>query len=81
MREEGTVTNQEHISTLHDIECTCKIQWYTLCMLSISTLGRVILVIFNARKLKLFRRHLFSHAVKNNAIYTKCSILHTSKVM
>ena len=30
IREVDTVTKQEHISTLHDIECTCKIQWYNM---------------------------------------------------
>ena len=26
IREVGTVTKQEHVSIMHDIECTCKIQ-------------------------------------------------------
>ena len=58
------MTKQEHISILHDIECTCKIQWYTICILSISILGILIFVTLNARKLKLFRGHLFPNAVK-----------------
>ena len=49
---------------IHDIECTCKIQWYTTCMLSLSILGIVIFIILNGRKLKLFRGHLFSNAFK-----------------
>ena len=52
---------------MHDIECTCEIQcipMYTICMLVISISGIVVFVIRNARRLKLFRRHLFSNAVK-----------------
>ena len=52
LREVDTVTKQEHVSAIHDIECTCKIQWCTLCMLSQSVLGIVIFIILNARKLK-----------------------------
>ena len=64
IREAGVVTTQEHISMLHDIECTCKIKRYTICMLSKSILGIVVFIILNARKLKLFRGHLFSNAAK-----------------
>ena len=49
---------------MHDIECTCKIQWYTIFMLSLSILGIIIFIIPNTRKLKVFRGHLFSNAVK-----------------
>ena len=48
---------------MYDIECTCKIQWYTICMLSLSILRIVIFIILNVQKLKLFSRHLFSNAV------------------
>ena len=58
------MTKQEHVSTVHDIECTGKIQWYTICMLSISISGIVIFIILNGRKLKLFRGHPFSNTVK-----------------
>ena len=51
-------------SITHDNEWTCKIQWYTIFMLSLSILGIVTFIIVNARKLKLFRGHLFSNAVK-----------------
>ena len=61
--EVDAVTKQEHVSTIHDIECTCKIQWYTICMLSLSILGIVVFIILNTRKLKMFRGHLFSNAV------------------
>ena len=44
LREVDAVTKQEHISVIHDIECTCKIQWYTICMLIISILGIVVLL-------------------------------------
>ena len=47
MKEVGAVTKQEHILILHDIECTCKIQWYTMCMLIILLLG--IVVFFNLK--------------------------------
>ena len=81
IREVGTEAKQEHVSIMHDVECTCKIQWYTIFMLSLAVLGIRILIIINARKLKLFRRHLFSNAVKNNAVHIRCSVLHTSKVV
>ena len=58
------VPKQEHVSIMHDVECTCKIQWYTIFILSIAALGIIIFIILNARKLKLFRGHLFSSAVK-----------------
>ena len=58
------VTKLEHVSVIHDIECTCKIKWYTICMLIISILGIVVFIILNARRLKLFRGYLFSNAVK-----------------
>ena len=48
---------------IHDIECTFKIQWYTVCMLSLSILGIVVFFILNTRKLQLFRVNLFSNAV------------------
>ena len=64
LRRVDTVTKQECVSTIHGIECTCKILWYTICMLSLSILGIEIFLILNARKLKLFRGHLFSNAVK-----------------
>ena len=58
------VTKKEHISIIHDIEHTWKIQWYTICILSLSILGIIIFIILNARKSKHFRGHLFSNAVK-----------------
>ena len=45
LREVEAVTKQEHVSMIHDIECTIKIQWYTICMLIISILGIVAFVI------------------------------------
>ena len=64
VREVDMVTKQEHVSVIHDTECTCKIQWYTISMLSLSILGIIIFIIINARKLKLFKGHLFSNVVK-----------------
>ena len=64
LREVGTVNKQDHVSIIHDIECTYKIQWYTIYMLSLSVLDIVTFIILNAKKWKLFRGHLFSNAVK-----------------
>ena len=64
LREVDAVTKQEYVSVIHDIECTCKIQWYAICMLSLSILGIVIFIVLNARKFKLFRGHLFPNVVK-----------------
>ena len=63
IREVGAVTKQERISILHDIECTCDIQWYTICMLTILLLGIAVFLILNIRKLKLSGGHLFSNTV------------------
>ena len=52
------VAKQEHVSIVQDIECTCKIQWYTILMLILSVPGLVIFVILKSRKLKLFRGHV-----------------------
>ena len=56
--------HKEHVSTTHDTECTCQIQWCTICMLSLSISGIVVFIIINARKLNLFRGHLFWNSVK-----------------
>ena len=40
IKEVGAVTRQEDI--LLNIECTCKIQWYTILMLSLSLLGLMV---------------------------------------
>ena len=64
IKEVGMVAKQEHVSIAQDIECTYKIKWYTIFMLRLSILGIVIFIILNTRKLKLFRGHLFSNAVK-----------------
>ena len=50
--------------TLHYHECTCKIQWYKIFMLSLSILGLILYAIIKSRKLKLFRGHLFLNTVK-----------------
>ena len=63
IKEVGAVAKQEHVFIAHDIKCTCKIQWYTIFMLSLSILGIIIFIILNARILRLFREHLFSNAV------------------
>ena len=62
IKEVGMVAKQEHVSIVQDMECTCKIQWYTILILSLSILGLVIFVILKSRKLMLFRGHMFSSA-------------------
>ena len=34
IRELGMAAKQEHVSIMHNIACNCKIQWYTIFMLS-----------------------------------------------
>ena len=58
------VAKQEYVSIMHDVKCTCKIQWYIIFMLCLAVLGIIIFIILNARKLRLFRGHLFSNTVK-----------------
>ena len=60
----GIVAKQEHVSIVQDIECTCKMQWYTIPMLSLSILSIVTSIILKLRNLKLFRGHLFSNTIK-----------------
>ena len=50
--------------SMDNIECTHKTQWYTIAKLGLVILGHMIFVIINIRKLKLFRGHMFSNAVK-----------------
>ena len=64
LREVDAVIKKEHVSMIYHIECTYKIQWYTICMLCLSILGIVVFIILNAGKLNLFRGHLLSNAVK-----------------
>ena len=63
------VATQDKVKPVQSIECTCKIQWYTILMLIISILGLVLFVVIKFRKLKLFRGHLISNAVKNYVIF------------
>ena len=60
----NVVTEYEHVYDKNVIECTCKIQLYTICMLVISLLGIIGLTVLNGRKLKLFKDYLFSDAKK-----------------
>ena len=64
IKEVSVVPKQKSITLALNIECTCKIQWYSILMLSLSILGLVLFVILKSRKLKLFREYLFSNAVK-----------------
>ena len=60
----NALSEREHVCDKYVIECTCKVQWYTRCMIAISLLGIIGFAIFNARKLKLFKGHLFPNTVK-----------------
>ena len=60
IREVGTVTKWEHFSILHDIECTCKIQWYKICMLIILLLRIVVFYYLNIRNTKIIQRDICS---------------------
>ena len=71
---------QEHVSVIYDIECTCKIQWYAICMLIISILEIVIIIILKAGKLKLFRGHLFSNTVKIMLFISDAQYYHPVKM-
>ena len=62
IKEVGAVTRQEGI--LPNIECTCKIEWCTILMLSLLLLGLMFFFIICTWKWKLCRGHLFSNAIK-----------------
>ena len=64
IKEVGAVAKQENVTIAQDIECTCKIQWHTILMLTLSIWGLAIFVILKSKKLTLFRGHLFSNVVK-----------------
>ena len=48
----------------NDIHCSCKILWYTIAMFLLILLGIIFIITTKVRKLRLFRRHLFSNVVK-----------------
>ena len=64
IREADAGFKQEQVLTMHNIECTCKMQWYNIVTLSLVILGLMVFLIINIRKLKLLRGHMFSNAVK-----------------
>ena len=41
IKEVGAVANQDYISSAEEMECTSKIQWYTVLMLSSSIFGLI----------------------------------------
>ena len=45
IKEVSVVAKQQPVSIEQDVKCTCKIQWYTILMLSLSMLGLVFFVI------------------------------------
>ena len=47
IKEVAVVTKQEGI--MPNIECICKIQWYTILILSLSSLGFVVFVTLKSR--------------------------------
>ena len=51
IKEVGMAASQGMIKQVQSIECTCKIQWYTFLILSISFLGLLLFVIIKLRKL------------------------------
>ena len=63
IREIDAVAKHEHVSIMHDIECTHKTQWCTIVMLGLAVLGIVIFIAINTRKLKLFRTPVLKHKV------------------
>ena len=60
IKEVDAVTTQEDVI----IACTCKIQFYIILTLSISTFGLVIFVALHPRNQKLCRGCMFSNKVK-----------------
>ena len=64
IKEMGVVTKQEQASEKCVMGCTCKHQWYRICMLTISLLAVFGFIVFNVRKIKLYREHLFSYRVR-----------------
>ena len=61
IKEVDAVTGQD---ILPDVECTCKLQCYTILMLGLSLLGLIVFVILGTQKLKLCIGHLLSNTVK-----------------
>ena len=64
LKEVGMVDKQESIFLASNNECTCKTQWYTILILSLSILVLALFAILKSRKLKLFRGPVFSNVVK-----------------
>ena len=64
-----------------DILSTCKMQWYNIAMLLLIFTGIIFIVTTKVIKLRLFRGHLFSNVVKSIALYIRCTILRTSKIV
>ena len=58
VREVGTVTTQEEVTT------ECKIQIYIILALTITIFGLVMFAVLHSRKLKLCRGCMFSNAVR-----------------
>ena len=56
IRKVCTVAKQEHVSIEQGIEYTCKIQWYTIHMLSLSIFGLVIFHYFKIKEIKTVYR-------------------------
>ena len=72
--------SKEHISTMHNIECTYKMQWYTIATLGLVILDLMIFIVINIRKLRLFRGHVLKHS-KDNVLNIRCPILCTSEIV
>ena len=52
IKEVGAVAKQESVTLVPNIECTCKMQWYTILILSLSILGFVFFCHFEIKKTK-----------------------------
>ena len=77
IRQVGAVIWQEDIPTA----CNCIIQFYTILELSASIFSSVIFAVLPSRKLKLCNRMFVLKCGKNDAIYFRCTILCTNKIM
>ena len=69
------MSEHEHVYDKHVIESMYIIHWYSICMLTISLLGMIAFVNFNAGKSRQF---IFLYS-KDNVIHIKYRVLCTIK--
>ena len=75
VKEEGTVTTQEEVTT------ECKIQIYIILALTVTIFYLVMFAVLHSRKLKLCWGHMFSNTVKIMLFIFPCTILCTYKTV